>query len=65
MGKYELYGDDHEVTETVISVDGSPRDQQLAVSKVWKRAGDGKEQAPADEPKRRATAQPKPPAKEG
>ena len=65
MAKYQLYGDDHEVTETVITVDDSPRDQQLADSKVWKRAENSEEQTPAAEPKRRATAQAKPPAKEG
>jgi hypothetical protein len=65
MARYERLNDDHEVVETVITVDDSPRDQQLAASKVWKRAEDGEEQAPAAEPKRRATAQAKPPAKEG
>ncbi|MFH9013970.1 hypothetical protein ACH4C6_21645 [Streptomyces sp. NPDC017943] len=68
MGRYERLNEDHEVVETVLTVDGSPRDQQLAASatgsKVWRRAeGDG-EQAPAAEPKRRPAAQPKPPVKE-
>jgi hypothetical protein len=63
MAKYERYGDDHEVAETVITVDGSPRDKQLAASKAWKRVEDDETPAPAAQPKTRATAQ-KPPAKE-
>lgn len=68
MARYERYGDDHEVVETVVTVDGSPRDQQLAGSKTWKRVEDG-EQRPAavvePAPAPRATAKVKPPAKEG
>jgi hypothetical protein len=65
MAKYERYGDDHEVAETVITVDGSPRDRQLAASKAWKRVEDGETSTTAAQPKARATAQAKPPAKEG
>lgn len=65
MAKYERRGDDHEVVETVITVDGSPRDQQLAASKVWKRVEDGEQPARAVEPAPRPAVKAKPPAKEG
>ncbi|GGV68835.1 hypothetical protein GCM10010294_24980 [Streptomyces griseoloalbus] len=65
MPKYERRGDDHEVAETVITVEGSPRDQQLAASKEWKRVEDSEQQtASAAEPTPQATAKAKPPVKE-
>lgn len=65
MPTYERYGDDHEVVETVITVDGSPRDRQVANSKAWKLVDGEQEPAPAAAPKTRAAAPAKPPAKEG
>lgn len=68
MARYERYGDDHEVVETVITVDGSPRDQQLSDSKTWKRVEDGEQQPAAmaePAPAPRTAAKVKPPAKEG
>ncbi|MGA5209018.1 hypothetical protein ACWCV2_15490 [Streptomyces pseudogriseolus] len=66
MATYERRGDDHEVVETVITVDGSPRDEELSRSKLWQKVP-GEEQPTATaeeaEPKRR-TSTAKPPAKE-
>lgn len=68
MPTYELYGDDHEVIERVVTVADSPNDKRLSASKAWKRAEDGQQAtaAPAAEAApARATAKAKPPAKEG
>ncbi|CAL9503784.1 hypothetical protein [Streptomyces sp. enrichment culture] len=65
MPRYERYGDDHEVVETVVTVEGSPRDQQLSGSKVWKRVSEDEQPAAGSGPAPRATAKAKPPAKEG
>ncbi|MFJ9657614.1 hypothetical protein ACIRPR_06550 [Streptomyces griseoflavus] len=65
MPRYERRGDDHEVVETVVTVAGSPRDQQLEASKLWRRVDDdGAQPAPAVEPAPRVAAKAKPPAKE-
>jgi hypothetical protein len=68
MPKYERYGDDHEVIETVVTVADSPNDQRLSASKEWKRVDEGTEQtaaAPAEEAKPARARASKPPAKEG
>jgi hypothetical protein len=66
MPKYERYGDDHEVAETVVTVADSPNDKRLSASKVWKLVEEGEAAtAPAEVKPARATAQAKPPAKEG
>lgn len=66
MPRYERRGDDHEVVETVLTVEGSPRDEQLAASSAWKRVEDGEQQtAAASETAPRPAAKAKPPAKEG
>jgi hypothetical protein len=68
MPKYERYGDDHEVVETVVTVADSPNDKRLRESKAWKRVEEGEQAATASTTETkpaRATAQAKPPAKEG
>jgi hypothetical protein len=68
MPKYERYGDDHEVVETVVTVADSPNDKRLSASKVWKRVDDdaSASAAPGPAPEAKSVrASAKPPAKEG
>lgn len=68
MPTYELYGDDHEVIERVVTVADSPNDKRLSASKAWKQVEGGEPTAAAPAAQAapaRATAKAKPPAKEG